>query len=137
MPSFDTFPFIQCHHVCGLASGGGFRNDSSSDTSAAAARANAPAANVKIAFLLMGVLYQTPVRVSSTLQASEQGPFWQPPGHAITSRKFTGIFPAAYSFTIAHVLRSMPLICFASSLKPGIFDVAYVSTASVTPQLRA
>ena len=74
---------------------------------------------------------------SHSRQASEQGPFWQPPGQAITSRKFTGILPAAYSFTIAHVLRSMPLICFASSLKPGIFDVASVSTASVTPQLRA
>ena len=70
-------------------------------------------------------------------QASEQGPFWQPPGQAITSWKLTGILPAAYSFTIAHVLRSMPLICFASSLKPGIFEVASVNTASVTPQLRA
>ena len=31
----------------------------------------------------------------------------------------------------------MPLICFAFSLKPGIFAVASAKTASVTPQLRA
>ena len=29
MPSLETFPFIQCHHVCGLASRGGLRNPSS------------------------------------------------------------------------------------------------------------
>ena len=68
---------------------------------------------------------------------SEHGPFWHPPGQAITSRKFTGIFPDAWSFTIVQVFLSMPLICFAFSLKPGIFYVASVRTASVTPQLRA
>jgi len=26
MPAFVMFPFIQCHHVCGLAESGGLRN---------------------------------------------------------------------------------------------------------------
>ena len=55
----------------------------------------------------------------------------------MTSRKFTGSLPAAYSFSIAQVFLSMPLICFELSLKPGILEVASTRTASVTPQLQA
>ena len=55
----------------------------------------------------------------------------------MTSRKFAGRLPDAYSLSNVQLLRSMPLICFAFSLKSGIFDVASASTASVTPQLRA
>ena len=67
----------------------------------------------------------------------EHGPFTQPPGQAITSMKFSGSFPMPYTFRRASVFLSMPLICFAQSLKPGIFFVASSRTASVTPQLRA
>ena len=67
----------------------------------------------------------------------EQGPLTQPPWQAITSRKFTGSFPDAWSLSIEQVFESIPLICFALSLKSGTLEVASVRTASVTPQLRA
>ena len=50
----------------------------------------------------------------------EHGPFTQPPGQHMTSRKLAGILPAAYSFSIASVFLSMPLIAFASSLKVSV-----------------
>ena len=67
----------------------------------------------------------------------EHGPFTQPPGQHMTSRKLAGILPAAYSFSIASVFLSMPLIDFASSLKVSVKPPASWMTASVTPQLRA